>query len=230
MSIDSYQRRALLTAGWMCASALAGAAMVPTRLLSRERGPFKLSDMIPERFADWQLNRLAQGGVVNPQAQALSDRIYSQILDRTYLTPDGRHIMLSVAYSADQADTSTQVHYPEVCYPAQGFRLLSEQRGQVATPHGPIRVKRLETRLPGRPEPLTYWTMVGNQQSLGGWDKKLAEIRHGLKGEIVDGLVFRVSCVDPETPRAFALQDQFIRDLEPALSPAARLQLMGLRA
>ena len=230
MSTLSLKRRALLTSGAMCVSAFVGASMVPTRLLSKERGPFKLAEMIPESFAAWQPNRYAQGGVVNPQAQALSDRIYSQILDRAYLTAEGHHIMLSVAYSADQADTSTQVHYPEVCYPAQGFRVLSERRDQVATSHGPVRVKRLETRLPGRPEPLTYWTMVGNQQSLGGWDKKLAEIRHGLKGEIVDGLVFRVSCIDPDSQRAFELQDRFIRELEAVLSPGARLQLMGLRA
>ena len=38
--------------------------------------------------------------------------------------------MLSVAYGMDQADDDVQLHYPEVCYPAQGCQLRQhEPRG-----------------------------------------------------------------------------------------------------
>lgn len=222
------RRRAVIATLAMAATAAAGSYLVPTRRLSDLRGPFRLSDLLPERFGEWRLAPYATTGVVNPQALELANRIYSQLLDRTYVDAQGRAVMLSVAYSADQADPSTQVHYPEVCYPAQGFRVLASEVGVLSTDRGQIKVRRLETAMLERREPLTYWTMVGDQQSLGGWDKKLAELRHGLHGEIVDGLVFRVSSVDINSKRAFELQARFVADLALVLAPNARRQLMGL--
>ncbi|MFZ2989212.1 exosortase C-terminal domain/associated protein EpsI, partial [Ideonella sp.] len=80
-----------------------------------------------------------------------------------------------------------------------------------------------------RHEPVTYWTMMGEHQSLGGWQKRLAELRHGLRGEIVDGLVFRVSSINPDQEAGFAVQDEFVQQIASSLVPSARFQLMGLR-
>ena len=94
---------------------------------------------------------------------------------------------------------------------------------------GEVRVRRLETHFGDeRYEPVTYWTIIGDQQSLGGWDRKVAEIRHGLRGEIVDGLLFRVSSIDRNTEQGFRTQDAFIRDIVAAMTPSARRQLVGL--
>jgi hypothetical protein len=60
------------------------------------------------------------------------------------------------------------------------------------------------------------------------WERKLSELRHGLKGEIVDGLLFRVSNIDADTAAAFQLQDRFIQELIAAMTPDARRQLVGL--
>ena len=96
-------------------------------------------------------------------------------------------------------------------------------------PQGDIMVRRLETQFgDSRYEPVTYWTIVGDQQSLGGWDRKLSEIRHGLRGEIVDGLLFRVSSIDRNSAQAFQLQDTFVKDIVAAMTPQARQQLAGL--
>jgi len=92
-----------------------------------------------------------------------------------------------------------------------------------------VRVRRLETQFSdSRFEPVTYWTIVGDQQSLSGWDRKMSEIRHGLRGEIVDGLLFRVSSLDRDYANGFRTQDDFIRDIVAAMTPAARRQLVGL--
>lgn len=40
--------------------------------------------------------------VVNPQTQELLDKLYSQILTRTYVNAKGYRIMLSLAYGSDQ--------------------------------------------------------------------------------------------------------------------------------
>jgi hypothetical protein len=56
----------------------------------------------------------------------------------------------------------------------------------------------------------------------------MSEIRHGLKGEIVDGLLFRVSSRDRNSEQAFDVQAGFIRDIVAAMTPQARKQLAGL--
>jgi EpsI family protein len=222
-------RRAAIAAIAMAAAAAGGQAMVPTKRMAALRGPFKLEDIVPTRFANWRVDTTSVGGVVNPQTEELLNKLYSQILDRVYLDDSGRRIMLSIAYGADQADDDVQLHYPEVCYPAQGFRVMSNRRDVVATPQGPIMVRRLDTRRTETYfEPVTYWTIIGDQQSLGGWDRKISEIRHGLHGEIVDGLLFRVSSSNRNTQEAFMTQDKFIRDIVAAMTPAVRLQLAGL--
>ena len=222
-------RRAVIAAVLMSGAAVAGQALVPTKRLAVLRGPFKLEELIPARFANWSLDDRSVGGIVDPQTAAMLDKLYSQMLNRVYLDDAGHRIMLSVAYGADQADDDVQLHYPEVCYPAQGFRVKSNRTDEVVVPQGSVRVRRLETQYgDSRFEPVTYWTIVGDQQSLGGWDRKVSEIRHGLRGEIVDGLLFRVSSIDRDSAAGFRAQDDFIRALVPVLTPAARRQLVGL--
>ena len=171
----------------------------------------------------------AATGIVNPQTEAMLNRLYSQLLDRVYVDTAGNRIMVSIAYGDDQADDSVQLHYPEVCYPAQGFQLRGIRKDSIELGQGSVRVRRLETQFgEARFEPVTYWTIIGDQQSLGGWDRKFAEIRHGLRGEVVDGLLFRVSSIDRDTAHGFHTQDVFIRALVDAMSPKARHQLVGL--
>jgi EpsI family protein len=229
MSESALTRRAAIAAILMAATAAGGQAMVPTRRMAELRGPFKLADLVPATFGAWGVDHHAVGGIVNPQTEAMLNKLYSQILDRIYIDGAGHRIMLSIAYGADQADDDVQLHYPEICYPAQGFRVRNSRKVQVALPTGSIMVRRLETQLgETRFEPVTYWTIVGDQQSLSGWDRKVAEIRHGLRGEIVDGLLFRVSSIDRNEAEGFELQDGFIRDIVSAMTPKARRQLVGI--
>lgn len=224
------RRRAMTAAVLMGVVAVSGQALVPTRKLAALRGDFKLGELVPHTIGPWVTDETAVSGVVNPQATALLDRTYSQILERNYVDSKGRRIMLSIAYGEDQTDVSSQVHYPEVCYPAQGFQVLSNMRHTVQTNAGAVQVRRLQTVFAKtRHEPVTYWTMMGEHQSLGGWQKRLAELRHGLRGEILDGLVFRVSSINPDQEAGFALQEEFIRQVAESLAPGARMQLMGLR-
>ena len=213
----------------MACSAGVGHALVPTKRLAQLRGHFQLSELVPQHFADWQVDDRAVGGIVNPATAAMLNRLYSQLLDRVYVSENGTRIMLSIAYGDDQSDDSVQLHYPEVCYPAQGFQLRKIERDEIQLAQGSIKVKRLDTRYAdSRYEPVTYWTIIGDRQSLGNWDKKISEIKHGFRGEIVDGLLFRVSSINPDTQAGFRDQDKFVRDLVAAMSPQARLQLAGL--
>ena len=229
MSEGVLTRRAAIAAILMAAAAATGQAMVPTKRLALLRGPFKLDDLVPTSFAGWQVDNRSAGGIVNPQTEALLNKLYSQMLERVYVDGAGHRIMLSIAYGADQADDDVQLHYPEVCYPAQGFRVTNNRTAVLALAEGDLRIRRLDTQYgDSRFEPVTYWTIVGDQQSLSGWDRKVSEIRHGLRGEIVDGLLFRVSSIGRNYDEGFAVQDEFIRDIVRAMTPAARKQLAGL--
>ena len=165
--------------------------------------------------------------MVNPQTQELLDKVYSQILTRTYVNSGGYRIMLSLAYGSHQRG-SLQAHKPEVCYPAQGFVLQKNETGLLVSAFGEIPVRRLFTTMGPRQEPVTYWFTLGDNVVLGWAQQKLAGLRYGLTGIIPDGMLFRVSSIDPDQPRANLMQDMFVNQLLQALAPAERKRLIGL--
>jgi EpsI family protein len=140
--------------------ALLAQAGKPVHKLSDQRARFDLETVVPEQFGDWRL--LRAGGVVLPDPSVLAnlERLYTQTLSRAYVNSRGTVIMLSIAYGDDQRATMA-VHYPEVCYPAQGFQVRSNRVDSMVTPHGTLPVRRLETELSRqRFEPVTYWVTV----------------------------------------------------------------------
>jgi len=209
--------------------AASGAAIVarPGAKLADERPAIILESAIPRQFGDWREAPLGFVQVVNPQTQELLDKIYSQILTRTYVGKDGYRIMLSVAYGSDQRG-ALQAHKPEVCYPAQGFALQKSEAGSLATAYGNIPVRRLLTSLGPRHEPVTYWFTVGDTAIQGKLQKRLAEMRYGLTGRIPDGMLFRISSIDADPAQAFRFQDQFVDQLLAVVSGEERKRLSGL--
>lgn len=219
---------ALAAAVLMTSAAAIATVMTPTRRIVDTLPKLDIEAAIPQRFGDWQIDTRSGGGVVNPQQTELLNQLYSQIVSRTYVNSKGYRIMLSIAYGEDQRD-GNQLHYPEVCYPAQGFQVTSNRKAILNTPLGNIPVKRLESHLSQqRFEPITYWTTVGTQALTGGSNKKLAEMRYGLRGEIPDGLLFRVSSIDRDSAIAFAVQEQFVIALVASISPSVRPRIAGL--
>jgi EpsI family protein len=149
-------------------------------------------------------------------------------MTRSYVSPDGYRIMLSIAYGKNQND-SFQVHLPEICYPAQGFQVHATRKLDLNTPFGDVPAKQLETTYQSqRVEPVTYWTTIGDHATRSNVDKKLKEMEYAMKGLIADGLLFRVSSVDTNLPRAYDIQSQFINELLTALPAKDRLRLAGL--
>lgn len=219
---------ALVAAVLMTSAAAVATVMTPTRRIVDVLPKLDIEAAIPQRFGDWQVDTRSGGAVVNPQQSELLDQLYSQIVTRTYVNSSGYRVMLSIAYGEDQRD-GNQLHYPEVCYPAQGFQVTSNRKAMLNTPLGDIPVKRLESHLSQqRFEPITYWTTVGNQALTGGSAKKMAEMRYGLKGEVPDGLLFRVSSIDRDSNAAFEAHKQFIAALVQAIDPGVRPRIAGL--
>ena len=86
----------------LCATGLA-MALKPNRYIAEE-GRIDLEQMIPAEFAGWRIDRSVSPVAVSPDVQAKLDKIYSQVLSRTYVDQRGERIMLSIAYGGDQSD------------------------------------------------------------------------------------------------------------------------------
>ncbi len=209
----------------LAASGLA-LALRPTQKIADQGPPLNLEAMIPRTFGEWREAQQNAVQIVDPQQQEMINKIYTQALSRTYVNGNGYRIMLAIAYGDDQRD-SMQMHYPEICYPAQGFSLQAKQRGALTTASGSIPVTRILTNLGRRDEPVTYWTTVGDKVFQGGVQKKLAEMSYGLNGKIPDGMLIRVSSIDADAANAYEMQTQFADQMLGALSPEHRRKLNG---
>lgn len=227
LSPEGQNRRAAVASLLMGAAALAAWRLTPTQRMASLHGEMDLEAMIPKQFGDWQLDTSVVGGVVNPQQEELLKQLYSQILSRTYVNPQGQRVMLSIAYGNDQRD-GMQMHYPEVCYPAQGFQLKSNKTVDLRIADRMIPARRLETVYGNqRYEPVTYWTVVGEAAVRGGVSKKLVEMRYGFEGLIPDGLLFRISSIDRNSPSAFGLHDAFASALVGAVEKTVLPRFIG---
>lgn len=209
----------------LAASGLA-LALRPIHKIADLGSAMDLEAMIPHTLGDWREEQQNTIQIVDPQQKELIDKVYAQTLSRTYVNSRGYRIMLALAYGKDQRD-AMQVHYPEVCYPAQGFSLKDKQSGTLATASGLIPVTRILTSLGERNEPVTYWTTVGDRVVQTGIQKKLAEMSYGLNGKIPDGMLIRISSIDAGAAHAYKMQTQFADQMLSALTPEHRQRLNG---
>lgn len=215
-----------LIIGLLLLLAFAGGILLkPTNKMSEKNASVKLEDLVPAKFAGWKIDKNVVPLQVDPQKLAVLQQTYSQILSRTYINDSGDRVMLSVAYGGDQSDTM-QVHKPEACYPAQGFRILNNREIQLDTGYGKIPAKHLLAQQGPRTEPITYWITIGEKVAVDSIQWKLTRIKYGLTGNIPDGLLFRVSTIGDED-QGYKMQQNFIQELMRTVSPKARVRLMG---
>ena len=120
-------RKAAWLASAMLAASLMAMAMTPHRHLADAHPREKLAELLPTSFGDWRVDRSILPVPPSPDVQQVLDATYDETLARTYRDALGRRVMLSVAYGRNQ-HKGMNTHRPEVCYPAQGFKL--EQGGQ----------------------------------------------------------------------------------------------------
>jgi EpsI family protein len=224
--MNAQRRKALVALLGMGAAAALAKAGVPTKKIA-DQWETDLETMFPAQFGDWQVDTSLPVILPAPDVQAKLDAIYNQVLARTYVNRrTGERVMLSVAYGGDQSD-GMSVHLPEVCYPAQGFQLLSQSTGVLSLRGRPVPVKRLETRLGTRYEPITYWLTLGETVAAGRTARKIQQMRYGLQGLVVDGMLIRVSTTDRDRAQAFASQDNFLGALMASLPEPVLPRLIG---
>lgn len=198
----------------MAGSTFAAALLTPTTLYSKQHyGNYVIEKSIPIAFGDWRLDEFASRQIVAPEVEAELAKYYNQTVSRTYVNKQGDRVMLSLAYGADQG-RALQVHKPEVCYAAQGFKIVHDSTGKIATPLGTVPVRHLVAKHGPRVEPITYWIRSGDAIVTGWLQQNTARLYSGLiRGEIADGLLVRVSSISADREKSYQLHASFMNEL-----------------
>ena len=215
----------LLACVAMLAAMLLAVVMTPHKLMARTHDVFDVEKHLPTAFGDWKpvegLNAVAP-------PDELEREVYNQEASRGFVDPDGHVVMLMVAYGESQSDR-LQLHHPEVCYTAQGFRVSRPRAASLAYSDSmpPLRVAQLVATREERIEPITYWMRIGYDNSESNWARQALKLGYGLRGWIPDGALFRVSTIGIPEEQSFKIQDKFIRDLLNSVDPETREFMVG---
>ncbi len=212
--------------GAACATAAGVAwARTPRNRMSL-LGKRQLETLLPERFGDW--HHVPSDAIVTPESDdSLAAKLYSQSVGRLYQMPSGEGVMMLIAYGDTQSD-QLQLHRPEVCYPAFGFNVVGSSPASIKIGHGVIVPGRnLIASSPERTERISYWTRIGESLPQSGSEQRIAKLKIALAGTVPDGVLVRISNVEPDDATAFALNERFAADLLAAMSPTSRPVLIG---
>ncbi len=212
-------------AAMLFAAALAYAG-TPHERMAESNKIDDLEAVVPRQFGSWTVDTTFVPVTVSPEVQGTLDRIYSQVVSRTYVNQQGDRVMLSLAYGGTQS-RELQVHRPEVCYGAQGFSVIGIAKASLSLGEASIPVMHVLTRLGAREEPVTYWVRIGDRIVRGNIEQGLARIAYGLTGKIPDGLLFRVSSISRDPELAYKQQEQFVQALMKAIPSSERRHLVG---
>jgi EpsI family protein len=183
--------------------------------------------VIPTQFGDWVDEGNIPNVLITAEQADIIKAIYTQTLSRIYVhKPSGRRIMMSVAHGLDQKYPH-EMHWPEVCYPAQGFLIEKSVKDQIAIGKRTLNVTRMTVTKGQTTEQVMYWMRTGDQVTRGSLQLNMARIRLALRGYVADGLLFVTSEVAAEPTPSDVLQNQFISDLLNSVTPAEQTSLIG---
>lgn len=219
--------RFLLVVILMGLSVILAEVLRPVPLSEDQKGKIDLERVVPRQFGDWIEDPHPLVVIANPQQQELVQLLYSQTLQRTYIGRNGDRIMLSIAYGGSYGE-GMATHKPEICYPAQGFKILTQSAFHLQfDDKTSIPASKLVAQSGSRIEPITYWVVVGSSATSFGLPMKLQQLKAGLTGVIPDGLLFRVSSIDSDEQAAFARQQEFVQQLLEAIPTVERHRFIG---
>ena len=220
------RRAALGLALGMGATALLAGLGKP-RPLDASARTIDLDKIFPASFGPWRLDEAMQAFVRPAAVQGKRQLVYDQVLERAFIGPHGERVMLSIAFGAEQS-SGLQLHRPEVCYKAGGYRVGDTHAAILKIGDRSVPVTRLRAELPGRPEPITYWTLLGGVVVADATSFRLRRLSFAARRELLDGMLVRVSSIDPDTEAAYEIHRQFAEDMVRALPQADRVRFIGV--
>lgn len=209
----------------MLAAAATAVAMKPGQKQANAR-KIQLERMVPATFGSWKIDPNVVQVAPSTDVQASLDKLYDQIVSRTYVNDRGERVMLTIAYGGNQND-SLKAHRQEVCYSAQGFKISHLVQSTLEVGKSTIPVTRMLAVQGSRSEPVTYWFTMGDQVVLGRFERLMVQLKYGLSGEIPDGMLVRVSNLAAEPEGAYRAHIGFVHDLIGSMKKEDAANLLG---
>jgi EpsI family protein len=217
------RRKVLLGLGMAAASGTALARMPEPNRPPVEKDVFE--DLIPNDVGPWRF--ASESGVVLPPPDALSDRLYDNLVTRVYVGGPGGPVMFLAAYNNRQ-DGVLQIHRPEICYPAGGFTLTPTRDVDVPLAGGnSLPARAFLASGHDRDETVLYWTRVGSDFPRRWSEQRLSVVRSNLRGIIPDGLLVRVSTLGSEMAVELSVLRRFVASFIDAAPAELRPILFG---
>ena len=206
-------RRKFMLGAIFCSAAAIAAWRMPRRRMDF-LGEQKLEDLVPKRIGEWKL--VSNNGLVVPPNDPLLNALYSQQLTRVYFDGKNPPVMLLMAQNGSQTGF-LQVHRPEFCYRAGGYRISQTSPHPVRLGSSVLPASEMEATLDGPPEHVVFWTRIGDRIPESWTQQKLAVAEQNLRGIIPDAILIRASMISEDRPAALAAIDLFVRQMLEAI-------------
>lgn len=187
----------------------------------------RFEEWVPKSFGAW--DEVSQSGVVLPPPDALSDRLYDNLVTRVFVAPALPPVMLLLAYNNAQ-DGVLQVHRPEFCYPVGGFELTPTRDIMIEASGSSVPANFFTASAPNRVEQVAYFTRLGSAYPRKWSEQRIAVMRANLAGEIPDGIMMRVSALGDDPREAQGLLTRFARQFIENSNPKLQRLLLGPEA
>lgn len=222
-------RTGLVAAVLMFAAPISAWWLTPTRLVAEELPAIDMESAIPKEFPGWKIDKNMIAQVPAADKEQVLNTIYSQIVNRTYVSVRGERMMISVAYGSTQSK-QLRAHRQEVCYAAQGFKIDKVRQANLTINGMNVPATQMVAVQGNRMEPVTYWFTMGDQVVRSHLDRELVQLRYAASGFLPDGYLFRVSSLSKEAEQAFVDQAEFANALIAATDKRLADRLVGRRA
>ncbi len=224
MKVSSLQ--AILASIAIVSAAVLAHVAVPRELMALSPEAFDLKQVVPRQFGEWTAEPRIR--LIEPAPDGFARQLYNQEVGRAYRDREGNLVMLLVAYGPNQT-SRLQLHRPELCYAADGFRLSKSTPASITYREGakPLDVLRLVARREARVEPISYWVRIGDDITNSVWGRQFSRLKLTLRNKVADGALMRVSTIGVAEDKSFEVQDRFIRDFNEALAPQNRAFFFG---
>jgi EpsI family protein len=191
----------------------------------------RLDHIVPSVLRGWT-SRDVSDQFAPQTADSLVAKLYGETIGRIYTdTASGVDVLMLMAHG-DVQSNELQLHRPEVCFPAFGWRIDSSDPVELPlAPHVTLPARKLLCRLEDTQLSAIYWTRLGEYFPKSGNEQRLDRVRAALDGYVPDGLLARFSVQGLEPKLAFDAMIRLVAELVTAVAPSARAPLIGsLRA
>jgi EpsI family protein len=183
-----------------------------------------LDIILARPLAGWRSQK--PSAVITGSADELGAASYSQLAVRAFEPAKGPIITVLLAYGMAQT-YATQLHRPELCYPASGFKVLKQGDVNLNLDDRSIPSRLMIAQRGERQDMVLYWTRVGMRFPTGLWEQRLQIARGVIAGDQNDELLARFSVTGELGPETARLLKAFAASFIEAQTRAGRALLLA---